>query len=259
MANAAKRRRSKGSSKAGRPKKAGDRYPSGKLRPPGPNAMVIARRKAGDAEAGEHPLDFALSQQWITERQHRDAMAYRAAFNRAHIAGPRLSSGSLAEVPPTEELRMNWSQMSDEEVVDVFDLVFNVESGPLDREALEAVALERWKRLNVALSPTEREELFMVCVLGSWPFWMPKKAADHALGSKDLLKEQRLHDALGAVSRALRPPKARVDTIVSVPFKRQRAGRGEVVVRYETADGIEVSAESERGVPFEVTVMRKRA
>lgn len=258
MANS-KRRRSKGSSKAGRPKKGGERYACGKLKPEGPNQTTIARRKAGDSQAGEHPMDFALSQQWITERQHRDAMSYRAAFNRAHIAGPRLSCGSLAEAPQAVALRLKWAEMSDDEIAGIFDKVFNDEPGPLDREALEAAALERWKRLNAALTPAEREELFMVCVLGSWPFWMPKKASDHAMGSKDLQKEQRLHDALGAVSRALRPAKPKGETITAIPFVRGRKGRVEQAVRYQTADGVEVKPESEDGVTFEVTILRKRA
>jgi hypothetical protein len=261
MANAARRRKGKGSSKAGRPKKEGDRYACGKLKPRGPNEAVVAKRQAGDATAGEHPLDFALSQGWVTERQHRDAAAYRATFNRAHqgVSGPRLAMSKYGEVEPTEALRTKWAEMSDEAIVEIFDRVFSYEPGPEDREQLEAAALERWKRLNVALKPAEREELFMVCVLGSWPLWMPKQAADHALGIKDEVKRQRLFDGLGAVGRAMRPPKQAGDNIVPVPFARTRKDKGELPVRYETAEGIEVQPESERGVPFEVTILRKRA
>jgi hypothetical protein len=254
------RRKTKGSSKAGRPRKSGDRYPSGKLKPPAPNEALLTRRKAGDASAGEHPLDFALSRQWITEQMHRDAMSYRAAFNLSHIGGPRMSCGSLAEVPPSETLRMNWSQMSDAEIVDIFDRVFSGDIQPEDRPKLEAAALERWKRLNVALSATEREELFLVCVLGSWPFWMPKKASAHALGVRDLTKEENLLHGLSAIARALRPPKRQTARITPLPFKRARAGRTEVPVRYETDDGLEVQPEAtETGKPFEVTILRRRA
>lgn len=252
-------RKSKGSSKAGRPRKAGDRYPSGKLKPPAPNAALLERRRAGDASAGEHPLDFALSQHWISEQMHRDAMAYRAAFNVAHIGGPKMSCGSLAEVPPAEALRMNWSQMADAEIVEIFDRVFSGDVQPEDRPKLEAAALERWKRLNAALNTSEREELFRVCILGSWPFWMPKKASSHALGIRDMAKEEFLMGGLGAVGRALRPPKPKRGNITPMPYKRSRTGLTEVGVRYETADGLEVQAQSEHGTPFEVTILRKRA
>lgn len=251
--------RRKGSSKAGRPRKEGERYPSGKLKTAGPNSSVLEKRKIGDVSAGEHPLDFALSQKWITERQHKDAMSYRAAFNFSHIGGPRLSCGSLAEVLPSEQLRMNWSQMSDAEIAEIFDRVFSGEPEPEDKLRLEAAALERWKRLNAALTPAERHELFLVCVLGSWPLWMPKRAAGHAMGAKDVLKVADLTFGLAAVGRALRPPKPQQEKITPVPFRRTRSGRSEEAVRYETEEGIEVTPESEHGRPFEVTILRKRA
>lgn len=252
-------RRRCGSSKAGRPRKEGDRYPSGKLRPPMPSAVTIAKRKAGDSEAGEHPMDFALSQGWLTERDHQAASSYRAAFNRSHIGGPRMSHGGLCEVTPSEELRLNWSQLSDEEITEIFDRVFSIEAGPANPEKLQADALWLWKRLNAALSPEERDELFMVCVVGSWPFWMPKMAAAKDLGVKDRQKVATLLNALGAVSRALRPDKPKGDTITSVPHKATREGRAEQSVRYETQDGDEIKPTSERGSPFEVTILRRRA
>lgn len=258
MARKTKSRR-RGSSKAGRPRKEGDRYPSGKLKPAGPNARTLDRRKAGDAEAGEHPMDFALSKGWLTERDHQASACYLAAFNRAHIGGPRLSRGGLCEVVPSEELRLNWSQLSDEEIAEIFDKVFCVDALPADPAALEAAALARWKLLNAALTGEERAELFLVCVLGSWPLWMPKLAADHALGGKDARKAATLKNALGAVSRALRPDKPPTAKIAPLPHKPSRAGRVEQKVRYETADGEEVKPTSERGATFDVTILRKRA
>lgn len=259
MARHRRKTKPKGSSKSGRPRKEGDRYPSGKLRPPPPSEVMLAKRKAGDSEAGEHPLDFALSQRWITERDHQAASAYRAAFNRSHIGGPRMSHGGLCEVEPSEELRMNWSQLSDEEITEVFDKVFNVDEGHANPEAQQTAALGLWKRLNIALSPEEREELFRVCVLGSWPFWMPKMAAEKALGDKDRRKVATLINALGSVSRALRPAKPKGDTITSVEHKATRQGRAEQPVRYETQHGEAIKPTSRHGVPFEVTILTRRA
>lgn len=250
--------RRKGSSNAGRPRKAGARYPSGKLKPPPPSAVTIAKRKAGDAEAGEHPMDFALSQGWLTQSDHQAANAYRAAFNRSHIGAPRISSGSLNEAVPTEELRVDWLEVSDEEIAEIFDRVFNVTPDAASPEKQEAAALALWKRLNVALTLEEREELFRVSVLGSWPFWMPKHAAGKELRRKDRQKVATLLNALGAVSRALRPAKPKGDKIISLPHKATRQGRAEQPVRYETQHGEEITPTSERGAPFEVTVLRKR-
>jgi hypothetical protein len=254
-------RKRKGSSKAGRPRKKGARFPSGKLKPPPANANVIERRKAGDAHAGEHPLDFALSQGWVTETGHRAGMAYVATFNRSHTGaiGPRLALQRLPESDLSESLRLNWSQLSDEQIVDIFDKVFSVEAAPEDKLEREAAAMVLWKRLNAALKPEERDELFMVCVIGSWPLWMPKKAQAYTLGLKDVRRESMLTAALDAVSRALKPPRKQADTITPLRYRRPRANLSEVPVRYETESGEAVTAMSEHGSPFEVTILRRRA
>lgn len=254
---ARKKHKARGSSKAGRPRKSGERFPCGKLRPPEPNARVLEQRKAGDSEAGEHPLDFALSNRWITPEMHRTAMNYVSAYSHAHIGGPRLALGGLCEVVPSEELRMNWSEMTDVEIAGIFDDVFNEMPQALNPEQQEAASLASWKRLNHVLTPDERQELFLVCVVGSWPLWMPKQASNHALGATDTRKRAALFNALEAVSRALRPPKPKA-TITSLPTQRKIVPKSEVQVTYQTEDGVAVEPRSRHGKPFEVTVMRRR-
>lgn len=251
------RAKRRGSSKAGRPRKEGERYANGRLKPAGPNETVIAKRKIGDASAGEHPLDFALSQKWIDERQHRDAMAYRGIYQGAHIGGPRLSSGSLAEVPPKEALEMNWSQMSDHEVVAIWNTVFSEEyDAHRPAEEVHARALARWRVLNAHLSAAEQQQLFQVSVMGSWPFWMTRKSAGHSLGSQDLDRLNALLSGLAGVGRALRPP--RPPRITSAPYVKPRRPSTEVPVRYEDQAGQEVAPKSDRGRPFEVAVATRR-
>ena len=248
----------RGSSKAGRPRKEGPRAPNGRLLPPGPNEMTIQKRRAGDAEAGEHPLDFALSQQWITERQHRDAMAYRGIYQRAHIGGPKLSSGALPEVPPKgEALTLNWSQMSDTEVTEIFDTVFCEDMPAVSPEEANAKALARWRILNLHLSASERQQLFSVSVMGSWPFWMTRTSAGMALGSQDRDRRDALFGAINGVGRALRPPRPK-SAITPVPHKPSRRPSTEVPVRYENQHGEAVTPKSEHGRPFEVAVAVRR-
>ena len=247
----------RGSSKAGRPRKEGERYANGRLKPSGPNATVIEKRRAGDAEAGEHPLDFALSQGWVTEQQHRDAAAYRGIYQSAHIGGPRLSIGSLTEVPPAETLRLNWSQMSDTEIVEIFDAVFSDDYRPPGSEGVPAQALARWRILNAHLSAAERQELFLVSVMGSWPFWMVKTASEKALGAQDRERKEALFGAITGVGKALRPPKSAA-TITPVPHKPTPRPSTEVPVRYENQHGEPVTPKSMHGRPFAVAVATRR-
>lgn len=259
----ASRRRSKikprGSSKAGRPRKEGDRYPNGRLKPPGPNERVLEKRRAGDAEAGEHPLDFALSQRWITEQMHRDADAYRQAFGRSHIGlgAPRLGMASLPEVVPSEELRINWSQMSDAEIVEIFDKVFGDVPPPPNADA-DKTALGKWREMNAHLSAAEQQEMFKVCIMGSWPFWMVKMASEHALGRQDQQRMEALFGGLQGVANVRRPKRKAEAKITPVPHVPTRSGKSEVAVRYVNEEGIEVGACDKFGRPFEVAVMRRR-
>lgn len=253
----AKKTKRRGSSKAGRPRAEGERYPNGRLKPRGPNETVIAKRLAGDASAGEHPLDFALSQKWITERQHKDAMAYRAIYQQAHIGGPRLSLASLAEIPDQEALTMNWSQMSDAEIAEIFDAVFCEDMATVSPEEATAKAQARWTVLNKHLSPAERQQLFLVSVMGSWPFWMTKAAAQKALGAQDQQRRDALFGAINGVGRTLRPPR-KANTISPVPHEPVRRPAAVVPVRYENQHGEEISPRSKDGRPFEVAVLHRR-
>jgi hypothetical protein len=253
--------RKRGSSKAGRPRKDGDRYPSGKLKPRGPNETTLAKRRAGDASAGEHPLDFALSKGWLTERQHKDAMAYRATYNLAHAGrfGPRLAQGDLAEVEPSEALRESWSSLSDAQIASVFDTVFNVTPPTAEREQKEAAARLRWKLINASLSSAQRQEVFMVAVLGSWPFWMVRAGQAGQLTVCDIVKHQTLIDGLTAIGLALRPSKEpSAEIILLGVLPKGREGRSEGSVIYVTPTGELAEAVSERGVPFEVKILSKR-
>jgi hypothetical protein len=103
-----KTRRARARSTAGRPRKEGDRYPSGKLKPPLPNQRVIAERRillggAGDISKAENPLDLMLARGWITEDEHRAGRAYAFLYIKAGIDLPRLKTADLRESGSIEQ------------------------------------------------------------------------------------------------------------------------------------------------------------
>jgi hypothetical protein len=169
--------------------------------------------------------------------------------------------GGLAEVEPSEALRKSWSELPAADITAIFDRVFSGALVMADSEKRQAAAAEKWKRLNLELRAHEREELFKVCVLGSWPFWMPKLVAGRALGVHEMLQMEALLAGLGKVGRVLRPqrraPAAEIHELPAQP--KGRVGRAEEPVRYITEDGEPASATSEYGRPFEVHILRKRA
>lgn len=90
----------------GRPRKPGARYPSGKLKDPGPNSRIVeARRTLLGADAdekvdlskAENCLDLSLARGWLSPRRHRAARRYAqlwASHTRRHIPGGPAGLGS---------------------------------------------------------------------------------------------------------------------------------------------------------------------
>lgn len=211
-------RRRKGSSKAGRPKKAGDRYACGKLKPEPPNAAVLAQRaqllgsapdKAGKVaqyQDASTPLDLALARGWLTEAQHKAGVAYAAAYRSARLGAPSLDAGGvIASDPSTGGGRAVIADMSPAEIAAAWDLVFSRRSaeGAQDRQA-EAFA--RWKTLNATLTSAEQAELHLTCVMEDWPQWLVQRV-NGRFGTSWERRYVVLVAALDKLVLALRPPK----------------------------------------------------
>lgn len=258
-------------SKGGRPRKAGARFPGGKLVPEKvePNARVLEERRRllgseNNLERATHPLDLMLARGWITERDHRAGMA----FGRIH-AGIQLGAPGLAQGGPKEVTRsvapaaargiQDWT---DKETAEIFDAVFSRQPSTPDERAERAAA--QYRLLTSILFAQERMAVLDVCVYARTPQWVVERCA----GRFDTSHEARRTDlvkGLGKLSAALftktEPARGRAEIR---SFGEMNAApppgvKVEERVRYVTADGEEVGAVSERGVPFEVTVLRRRA
>ena len=213
--------RRRGSSKAGRPRKEGERYPGGQLKPPGPNEITIARRRElvgekGDLTRATSPMDLALERGWITEKHHRTGAAVVSIYNAAKI-GVQTRSGvaNLEEAARSVDVnRDDFGTMPDAQVAAVWDATFNV-TDAVDREKQAAIALVRWKRINAVLTPAQGREVFLVCVCNSWPHWIVQRHAGH-FGTSWERARDLLITGLDEVSAALRPvtkPRARIEPV----------------------------------------------
>lgn len=96
----------------GRPRLKGPRFPSGQLKPPGPNERVVASRRAllgegsTDLSKAECALDVALIRGWITEDRHRAARRYSQIWARharrvfGATPGIKVSQGPISQSSP---------------------------------------------------------------------------------------------------------------------------------------------------------------
>lgn len=148
------RRAGIGHSRAGRPRKAGERYENGRLRPAGPNERVLALRRrlldrpeaaAQGLRAAENPLDLMLARGWIGQEAHSAGKA----FARLH-AEARMSLAPIRVSSLERPVRGAGTVRTD------------------------PVALWRLNRIWAALAgrPAAAGALVEVCVLEAWPAWL---------------------------------------------------------------------------------------
>jgi hypothetical protein len=197
------RHRGRGSSKAGRPRADGERYACGKLKPAGPNPTVMARRRAiaGDVSMAENPLDAALANGWLTDREHRAGKSYGMIYRQAAIGAPGLAAGAFVETRwgEDDELRgVAIRDMSRDEIAKVWTSAFEEgpRAAPADaREREAAAALVKWRVVNARLSAAVRTELFSVCIQETWPRWILERVAGEQARAAASAERRGLSDA----------------------------------------------------------------
>lgn len=197
------RHRGRGSSKAGRPKASGERYACGKLKPAGPNPIVVARRRAiaKNIAMAENPLDAALANGWLGEREHRAGKSYAMIYRQAAIGAPRLAAGAFVETRfgEDDELRgVALRDMSSEEIARVWTSAFDEapRAAPSeDGDGQAAAALAKWRAVNGALSAATKAELFSVCVQETWPRWILERIAGEQARADAAAERRALNDA----------------------------------------------------------------
>lgn len=169
-------------SKGGRPRQQGDRYPSGKLRPPTPNEKVLAIRQAfGLEKLGQKftPIEVAFHRGWIDEQTYWAAARYAALYRLAVTGVPAYANQNLPEAPTSVDVRtLTFAQLTDAEVSAIWDSAMGEPQVETDEDR-RAKATRRWREVNAAMSPKQRQEVFSVVALESWPQWIIQRAAGH--------------------------------------------------------------------------------
>jgi hypothetical protein len=177
-----------GSSKAGRPRQEGARTASGRLKPPGPNELMVERRKAmcADITMATDPLDCALANNWITVGDFRTAMTYASLHRAAITGGPGSGGGSGQHEASTgmDATGMTFAQMSSKDITEIWDSAFADTPNPEAKDLAQAEALAKFKAASNAMTAEQRAEVHRVVVTHSWPWWVTNRAAEAALRTK---------------------------------------------------------------------------
>ena len=240
----------------GRPRKEGDRFPSGKLRPQKPNERTLEMRAAlGVTDIGQafSPIQIAARNGWLSPDDCRAAATFASIHTVAGLGRSHAAVGAGLEVAPGTDVSGDptassfFATLPHSEVVAIWDTVFNAEGGSeTDRDSRAQKAMQQWKAVNAAMTPEQRSEVYDVCILDSFPQWIIQRAAGRMETSWERKRDILIH-GLRAIARALRP--AAKDARAALNHEEAendagpgRAGEGASVRRqfYVDQDGLPV-------------------
>lgn len=203
-------------SNGGRPRQEGERTASGRLKPPGPNKLVIERRKAlcDDVTKASNPLDAAHYRGWISAEEYETGQTFARLHAAAGFGGRGGGAGAHLEVEKPTEVSGDvtdsagsfFSGLPHAEVTALWDAVFNDDG--VQRQSAEdraAKAMKNWKIANASMSVFQRAEVNLVCIEQSFPQWIIQRAAGRMDTSWEA-KRTLLIDGLRAVRLALKKP-----------------------------------------------------
>ena len=276
--------------KPGRPKKAGDRYPSGQRKTAGPmkrpqtcepSKAVLERRRAilgaekdapaKELRAAENPLDTMEARGWLEPSLARAGRALAELYRTAGHHARRVTA-SLEEAPETSGVdKRRITDMTPAEVAEIWrvlerrDQRFVMRAAEADDREPEAgtacaEATRKLKALWIGLGPRLSAELLKVCVLDSWPMWAMQGVAGRDVDDlpyKWLRPRLDLIEGLTIVREVLTPKKARQpsETVRDHPFLGPTV---EELVEYVDDEGRPDPVTNRSGVVVEV-VRRRRA
>jgi hypothetical protein len=259
--------------KTGRPRKEGERYPAGKLKPPTPNPVTLARRRAllGNQDAtaaqcakAENPLDLMLERGWISAGLYSAGRWYLGLHQLAKVDIPHVGAvdlnrtargvdHSLGDPEAMSQLRRVWDRLK---------------ANPGAASELSDVALHAkfpaWVLWWVDNPPTmvETETGERVPCAVRHPFGLQAECCpDTTMPALFALRRNAFLRALRMVREeqiSTRPERTKPapDSADRQPYAGPKVE--ETVVYADEETGEIVPTESERGIPFEL-VRRRRA
>jgi hypothetical protein len=199
-------------SKGGRPRQEGDRYACGKLKPVGPNPVVVAQRQAlcDDPTKATNPLDVMLANRWMTEDQHRTARRFAEDRARVDFGGPNVPTAKDLSAPEGVDARdLQWTNLSHAEIEAIWDSALGRTPPPAN--VCEDADRRAWERYQDAVRSMTREqhlEVQAVVLHDSWPQWVIQRRAGR-FGTSWERKRDLLLSGINAMMEAVYDRKAR--------------------------------------------------
>lgn len=218
-------------SSTGRPRKEGERFPNGRLKPQPPNPIVLAARQAlgvTDPRKPCTPLLLAFERGWISDVEYGTGRAYAGVYRRAQLCSPGAITVSDTSIQAGVEdvPDVKWSEMSRKMIAQIWDSAFRDVGTYEGSEATQeraARAMQRWKQMSAAMTADERSEVDLVCLRESWPQWILQRAAGRFETSWER-KRDLLLSGLSKMTRKIETPAPANDDDAEVRSRARTPG-----------------------------------
>ncbi len=171
----------------GRPRKPGARYPSGQIKTAvrrfeATEAMTRHRRELCERpELATTPLDCAFGNGWISLEELKIGNVYAGLCYGVGLVKRTGAAGNRLEATPGGGARFRWADLDDKEISTIWDSVFGDGAVMLPSEARDLALYGRYLRLRQSMTNQEAQEVFLVCVMDSWPQWMAQRLVGRSI------------------------------------------------------------------------------
>jgi hypothetical protein len=92
--------------------------------------------------------------------------------------GPTVAVQRDQSTPEGADVRaLSFAHLTDKEVAAIWDSAMPPARSPSDDQDRRAKATRQWKEINDAMTSAERQEVFNVVILDSWPQWIIQRAS----------------------------------------------------------------------------------
>ena len=220
----------------GRPRKKGEREPSGRLSraaetAPNPTVIEHRRRISGSAVVdGANPADVAWERRLLTTRECAIGNAFAALHRKAGFSMARITARADLEIEPYDYDKRAIREMSSFEIVQAFDKIFDAARTLTPEE--EAANYVAYKALISGISSAERNLLVDFFALSVWPAWLrvliregDTKDVDAAIAERRALTEDEVSERAKRSRLRLRATQSRDSLKVAIGKLSRGAAR----------------------------------
>jgi hypothetical protein len=145
-------------------------------------------------ELATTPLDCAYGNGWVTIEEHKIGGIYASLCYGVGLVRRTGAAGNRLEATPGGGARFRWTDLDDKEISAIWDSVFGEGCDLAPSEARDMALYGRYRCLRDAMTNQEAQEVFLVCVMDSWPQWLAQRLVGRGIERRAQAENRAMTD-----------------------------------------------------------------